>query len=266
MPDFPINPGHGTTTFHGHITLNTHATLNTKSTPYLDIIAATAADYDGLIVSANPFVNGVSYLIDIAVGALSSEQIILPDWLLCGGIGIPACIYIPCNIPEGTRLSVRGQSSTGNSNIYINVIGVTGGLWGAPSGGRIVNLAATPATSKGILLDAGAVANTYPASYTQIIASTTEDIAALWIGAGSHVNTAPQLAAQRIQIGVGAAASEQLIHEMGLSSNITTWSGPPPFWLPSVIPAGSRIAARVRSTTNDATDRVSNVQLMGLVI
>ena len=261
--DFPIGPGSGQTVLFNTTTIAAHATPLTKSN-YTEMIASTAHHYTSLIVSGLGL-TGVNFLVDIAVGAAASEQVILPNLIIPGSAGTYTCIQVPIEIPVGSRVAVRVSATTGASACYISVSGVTGNMWGSPPGGYIQDLATVLASGRGAGLDAGAVANTYPATWTQVIASTTAQVSAISAIVGANNNSATVGALWRLQIGVGAASSEQVIAELAFGSSTIHINSTPSFWLPADIPTGSRIAARVRSSTVDATDRVCQLGLYGLV-
>lgn len=264
MPDFPINYGAGQSILHGPVTVSASGSTNTKGA-WTQIVAATTYEYDSIIISYCPNVAGQSHLVDLGIGAAAAEQTLVPNIFAQGNIEAVMHIQIPVNIPAGSRISVRNQCTSASGQVIVNVIGVCSGLWGTPPGGQILDLASVTASSRGVSVDAGAVASTYGA-WTQLIASTTLDIAAVMLQIGGIVNVNPSAAVFHAQIGVGAAASEQLLHELFFATNITAWFTCHPYWLPASIPAGSRIAARIKSSTTDATDRVASLNLFGLVL
>jgi hypothetical protein len=104
--------------------LTTGATPNVK-TAYTQLFAATTYDvygfwfyYSGSTLSANI----TNFLLDIAIGAGGSEQVILPDYQV-GWAGVATTgmtgLFIPLFIPRGTRISMRAQSSLANDNVRI---------------------------------------------------------------------------------------------------------------------------------------------------
>lgn len=259
--DFPTQSGPGRSILLNVLTAATSATSNTKGA-FAEIVASTSQDFDSLIVHIGSFAN-YNALWDIAVGGSGAEVVVVPN-LLVGGYA-SMTFTLPLQVPAGSRISTRGAAAGGTTSAYVTVIGVTGGLWGAPSGGYIDDLGTTLASSRGILLDAGATINTYP-GWTTIKASTTRDIAALALIVQGNANAGPTSTLWRLQVGVGAASSEVILHETSFIVSTLASMTPHAFWLPSDIPAGSRVAARVRSSTNDATDRVINFNLYGLVV
>lgn len=96
------------------------AAANTKGA-YTQITAATTQPIKWLLAAftagANAALADSSSLIDIAVGAASSEVVIIPDILmgkqLASDVLTPQLFGpVPVDIPEGTRLAVRAQCST----------------------------------------------------------------------------------------------------------------------------------------------------------
>lgn len=98
-------------------------TANTKGA-YSQIVSSTFADIGGIFVvfdsqnTASGSSNVSTSLIDIAVGASGSEVVIVPNTLLSIFLGGSAAIlggylpYMPIQIPAGSRIAVRSQSST----------------------------------------------------------------------------------------------------------------------------------------------------------
>lgn len=115
--------------------IDSGGTINTKGS-YTQIVAATTRDIKGLFWSLDNGPDTVgssssqSFLYDIAVGAAASEQVILPN-LRAGstatGTGVsitPALIgAVPLQIPAGTRLSCRCQST--NNTAATRKFGIT---------------------------------------------------------------------------------------------------------------------------------------------
>jgi hypothetical protein len=104
------------------------SSANTKGS-YVQLTAATTSDYNGFFLGldnqtdpSSGSVGGLYWLLDIAVGAAASEQVILPNHCLFGssvsGIALVnnmASPYFPLPIPAGSRIAARAQCSTGTS-------------------------------------------------------------------------------------------------------------------------------------------------------
>lgn len=266
MPDMPL-PAPGFVAYEGSATATAAGSTNTKGS-YTTVVASTSMDATGILISSETTNVSVSHLIDIAIGAAASEVVVLPNWLMNSAPGINHWIYIPVNLPAGSRISVRNQGSTASAAIVVAAHLVRGSLFSAPNAGRIVDYGTVTATSFGTSIDPGAVANTY-GSWTQITASTTEDISAIYLQLGHHNNSAPQLidsAGFRMDIGVGAAASEVLAWgPISFGSYTNGAYGPMSnLWFPISIPAGVRLSVRARTTTTDATDRKFDIAIYAL--
>lgn len=93
-------------------------TANTKGA-YSQIVAATTRDHCGLAWmldnQGDSTLSNASLLMDIAIGAGGSEQIIIPNIIMrmntAGAVNPVSSGIIPIQIPAGTRLAVHAQSS-----------------------------------------------------------------------------------------------------------------------------------------------------------
>lgn len=270
MPDFPLPP-HG---FAGMQTLTngptSSAVAHTKGS-WADIVASTAFDADGIILSSATLNGSFGHMLDVAVGAGGSEVIILENWLHATATQLGSSIFLPIALPAGSQIRARVAYGGGSAfAIRCAVTLVRGGLLGPPAGGKVVTLGADTTDTGGKVIDPGGTINTYGA-WAEIVASTADDIVGLWPVIGNRGNTAPvsvEMGSFRFDIGVGAAASEQLVAgpiPFGSYTN-ALYSQPPALWLPVTIPAGSRISARGMSSTNNATDRLFDLVLYALTI
>ncbi len=267
MPDFPVGLGGSVLSDSISAAPSSSASTHTKGT-YSQLNASISADASGLYIGINnAAASGRSFLVDIAVGAAASEQIILANLLIDQPLRFVHSLQFPCLIPAGSRLAARCQCSTGSSQIAIDGFLFAAGLWGETPGSPITTMGANTATSKGTTVDAGAVISTYGA-WTTIEASTADDLVAISVRKGCNLNTAPveaNIYSNYLQIGVGAAASEQVIARLPVAATTSGYMGVGfEGWLPARIPAGSRIAARFLANTIDATDRIIDVEILGL--
>lgn len=99
------------------------ATANTKGA-YSQITASVTSDLAGILLAfdlqglTGGTVGAVFWLIDIAVGAAGAEQVIIPNLYqmattaTLGSFFVPFPLYLPIQIPSGTRVAVRAQCST----------------------------------------------------------------------------------------------------------------------------------------------------------
>lgn len=98
--------------------------------------------------------------------------------------------------------------------------------------------------------------NNSKGSWVELIASTTRDSHGLFVVLPSNENSNDYL----FDIGIGAAASEQVILENLLKSQrYSSYFYQFGLW----IPAGTRLSARAQSSIIDATDRLIDVIIYG---
>lgn len=250
----------------------TSGAANTKGA-YAQLIASSAFDADALLVIAAHEAVGflgitVSALLDIAIGAAASEQVVIPDVLLslnqwCGRSGSP--FLVPCKIPAGSRIAARLASSDASTPFNVTVCAINYGLFAMP-GGKIVSYGTASATSRGTSLDPGATANTKGA-YSQLVASTNEDLSGIIICVGSQNLDKTTSCEALLDIAIGAAASEIILIAdlpLGVDTNAQQYMPLVFPFIPCKIPAGTRIAARCQNTTNTAAHRSFDVSILGV--
>ena len=95
------------------------ASINTKGS-YVQLVAATDGPIKQLLLhfgnQANNARTSANFLADVAVGAAASESILIPNipFAIGGSADEPIPSYVgplPCDIPSGSRVAVRGQSN-----------------------------------------------------------------------------------------------------------------------------------------------------------
>lgn len=138
-PPFNSVTDYGTnTSTSGGTTVDAGATANTKGS-YAQLTASTTYAHKGLMVAAmrptpaTAMAADYTQLADVAIGASGSEQIIFPNLRFIASIqtggasGSPLAFtgrgqlnpaftpWIPCDIPAGSRIAVRQQSTSTNA-------------------------------------------------------------------------------------------------------------------------------------------------------
>lgn len=247
--------------------LTASGSINTKGS-YTQLVASTPYDACGFLVTLENPSNGANgFLVDIAVGAAASEIVVVPNipFAISNSASAFGCmsIYVPCEIPAGSRIAARCQSTVASATVNAQVILLDGNFTTDTPYGAPQNYGASTATSLGTQIDPGAVLNT-KGNWVQLVASTTYDLAALQIIADHQ--GAMTLSNILLDIGVGAAASEQIIiPNVQFSSNsggIMLFNSAPPLFH-TRIPAGSRIAARAQNIKTTAASRKIGISLLG---
>lgn len=259
----------GTTT---GTTVTANAAANTKGN-YAQLSAATAYPACGVIIDIPPGNAACDYLLDIAVGAAASESVIISDILVSsthGGTAQCFSVEFPCAIPAGTRVSARCQASTGGTTLIIVVHLITlSTLNPVPLMKTVTTYGDNTVDSGGTSVDPGGSANTLGA-YSQVVASTTYPMRGMVLAFGNQVNTAPASARWLVNVAVGAGGAEVVkIDNIQLRAGTsTTQGGASPIYTPPIacdIPAGTRLAVNAQCTITDATDRLIDVVIYGLI-
>jgi hypothetical protein len=219
-------------------TLITAAGSNNTKGSYTQLIASTAHPAGGLLVilgGANT--SGGAYLVDIAIGAAASEQIILPDlYYHAQSDSTYMYFYIPISVPKGSRLSARTACSSSGRTVRVNVTPVSGEAHESSA----VAYGTDAANSRGTQIVSSGTGNT-KGSWTQIASSTTQSHR--WCVAMFRGVSGSQYL---VDIGVGGSGSEQVVVP---NINLRDSSGGDPvsFGFPLMIPKSTRVAARCQA-------------------
>jgi hypothetical protein len=258
--------GAATGTSNGtNVTCN--ASANTKGN-YAPLITSTAFPSSLMVLAFDTPSSARSYLVDIAIGAASSEQVLISNLLVSvpssnpawGAVGI-----FPLAIPAGTRIAARAQSTTGSSQIRVSCHLFAGGF-GIPPHGAIIDTYGVDTTdSGGTSIDPGGSSHT-KGSYVEITGATTRPHRYLAVLFGSQVNGVMTTGTWLFDIAIGGAGSEVVILNNLVVNATSQADGVHPAMyplLPVNIPAGTRIAARAQSSITDATDRLLDMTILG---
>lgn len=274
MADFPSLRGASrattvgpNTATSGVVTLSPNASPNTKGS-WTEIVSAAPFEVDGFMVFLRGALDSCDSLIDIAIGAAASEQVIVSNIAFTQRAAERAAtsFWVPLKIPSGQRISARCQTTTGTSNsIFIYLVPVASGLKNAPSWGRAVALGAVTADSGGTSVDPGGTINT-KGSYSELTASLDIDVEWIVVNITNQANTAATTALFLMDIAIGAGGSEQVIvpnlHFIIDAAPDTPM--PQHLSFPVSIPKGQRVSVRAQSSINDATDRLFDVVIIGV--
>ena len=202
----------GTTSAEFGTTVTAHSTIHTKNTTYATLIAATARDAYGITIllagTGTVASTNARMLVDIAIGAASSEIVIIPN-LLAGNVATMAqgvaggCLYtFPVFIPAGVRLSANCQAlisaDTCTCAIWLHrdPIGPRGFV-----GSRVTAYGPDTATSSGVSHSPG---NSTYATATQIVANAANPIRYLQLGIDGGTDTTLTSLRGLARIGIGA--------------------------------------------------------------
>lgn len=227
---------------------------NTKG-PWSQLIAATTYDVDLLAIQVRSAGTDQNALMDIGVGAAASEVVIVPnlydsyDGLVSDISRSNGFILCPVSIPNGSRIAIRCQASVADGIVLGRIVPCGGGFRRLTPLGKITDYGTDTANSRGTAVTSGSADF---GSWVQLAASTSRTIHALAAMAGCISYTAG--GDTLVQIGVGANGSEISVMEMGgqwRTSAVGGSNGLSLGFLPCLIPAGTRLSARVNSTNTD---------------
>lgn len=213
----PITPEsltwYATTTFIGAVPY-THATVAHSKGSWVEMIASTSADLNGLgmFLSANNS-NGVntSALLDIGIGTAGNEVAVVENVPIGQWNSDLYKLDLPVHIPRGSRVAVRVQGAQLNAPKTVYVQHALKRLDGRPAPRKLIT------ENADISISTGAV-SIYPAgtgaksAWTQIVAATTMPYQALivWMGP-DNATTYGTASALLVDIGIGASGSETVI-------------------------------------------------------
>lgn len=246
-----------------------HGTANGKGA-YVQLIASTGFAYSAFSVQlTGEGGGGQCYLVDIAIGAAGSEQVIVSNILLdtTRAIGMNDInITLPIAIAAGSRISARCQEpgGAGTRNVGVVLSGRSGGVnYGPASVGAATTYGAVTASTNGTLIDQGASANAWGA-WTQMSASTAVYHNMLIAVMGTDQQAANFGGTYLFQIGIGAAASEVAIAQFRSSTNTNgTRMQNNSYYTNTQIPPGTRLSMRAQCTLAAASDRHATAILLG---
>lgn len=258
---------HTAATVFGAPEMTSSVTANTKGA-YKEFIASTAFDAQGFWVDIATVSTLADFLVDVAVGAEGSEQVILSNWLFSVGDVFfvnPHAFFVPLDIPKDTRISGRMQTSAGGSDTARVIITmVSRAFHGEGPLGVATTYGAATGDSGGASVDPGGTAN-IKGAYKELSASSNR-VKQLLIFFGTRANADPQDAGWMFDIAVGIGGSEQVIVQnlhQTLNVNVDALFSKVLGPFDVDIPAETRIAVASSSSLIDATDRLLDVVLIG---
>ena len=185
---------------------------------------------------------------DIGVGAAGSEKVLIPNLVFGTGANNGdafGTLVFPVQIPAGTRIAMRFQSSNPTANNF--PLGISVKLWdgelhrmegaaGVDAMGLTALTARPYSTTFTAATNAGAIG-----AWSQLVASTSRDYMGLVVLCDCITQDSTNFPTIIVDIGIGASGSEQVIVR-GLFWQHAYPMGYGPF--PVQIPAGSRLSVR----------------------
>ena len=277
MSDFSIMGNGGTATegFGANLATTSgtivapNATAHTKGA-YVELIASTGIDYNELILQLQVDDVDLNCLVDIAIGAAASEQIIISDVSITGidastGRSVDT-LPLPIHIPKGTRISARCQSAaTSGIGVFISGMGIASGMGGSSPLNRVTTEGADTAATKGVEIDPGAVAHT-KGVWVEITASTLRDYAGFLMATDQNNNTGVGAIGWLYDVAIGGAGSEEIIVHDLMRGSMTFGhnTGQTSPYISVAIPKGTRVSVRGQASTTNLNDRKFAATIIGV--
>jgi len=242
----------GALTASSLLTTVTAGTAHAKGA-WVTMIASTGFPASEVIVqsqgAANVAATDTSTLFEIAIGAAASEVVVVPE-TPCGHIDAGGFHNwrFPVAVPAGVRVSMRIQSAVASKTLTAQVRLVGGGVVPPEaSSARGDAYGILTASSGGTALTVAGATHTKSA-WTQLVASTTGRARFMVVGLQPVVGTVIAATAGLVDIGVGAAAAEQVVvPNVPYSTIATEVIRYEAITVPVTIPSGTRIAARYQA-------------------
>ena len=192
-----------------------------------------------------------SALMDVGIGAAGSEVVIAPDIAVGGGVnsGGAGCNFaLPIKIPGATRVAFRFRCAQASRIYIIQQVVFSGQIADSKFADQLPTSVDTLGTSTAT--SAGTAMSGASGTWVEITPSTTKDYQALaLIPSGPQDTTGGTQAIVHMDLGIGAAGSEQVIAHAGCTVNANGVIFPLDTndthgLFGGLIPAGTRIAVR----------------------
>jgi hypothetical protein len=151
----------GTTSSEFGTAVTASSTPHVKNTTWTELIASTAYDAWGIFIAVFNVAyatTAVSFLLDIGIGAASSEVVIVPD-LVCGSCGVSNQAesginmwFFPIFIKAGSRIAGTGQALIASDTAHVQIHLLQYPIPGMWYGRRVTAYGITSAYSYGTLI------------------------------------------------------------------------------------------------------------------
>lgn len=250
--------------------ISSHASANTKGS-WTQLIAATSFAASSLVIQINRSTGVRSFLVDIGIDTGGGDTVLIPNCMVaCGDDGgqYGYRVRLPVTIPSGAQVLARCQDNIGGSAVNVSCHIIAGAFDDGITAASHTDYGTSTGNSRGTQIDPGATPNTKPATYTELVTSTTNAMKLALIQI-ANINQSPVLAAWALDIATGAGGSESIIiPDLIVEQSVAGTGGdmfqPSCVLLPVDVPAGTRLSARAACSTGDATDRLITVSIIGI--
>lgn len=245
------------------------ATVNAKGA--WETIGTSTFAYERIIVQVGATGSAADYVFDIGIDDGAGNSFVLAENLrisaLKGAGDLFLSYSLPLKIAAGAIVEARSAATVASAGLRMTIVGCSASPLSGGSYSYMVALY-TPATSRGVAIDAGATRNAKGA-WAQLQASTAHNVDAIMLGIGPNADvTRTAVTTGLLDIGIGTAGAEFSLASNMLWGFTTTSDTPFPNVIgviPMGIAAGTRVAARCQANNNTAGDRTLDLAAWGFV-
>ncbi len=247
------------------IAVTAHATNANAYGDWAQLIAATSGPADYILLSVYFEKAGGTSLRNFRFDLGNGTNVIVDSACIevKGDSGTMVVMGFPVHVPSGAQLQARCMASVAAEVLEMSVQLFGSGRFSLPGFTKAVSYGVS--NSKGTNVDPGATPNTKPTTWTQLTASTNEDLAGFYVCVGNDTEASQALANWLLDIAIGASTSEAAIVENLLVVGNTLEGTKQPFFVPHPIPKGSRVSARCQCDIAVDGDRDLSVSITGFV-
>lgn len=254
----------GDTSNRGTVT-TAAGSANTKGS-FTQLTAATGIEGWGIYLYIYGGSGTSISLVDIGIGA-ATEDVLIPNLQVPAGNQSGAVQYFfPILIPEGSRLSVRHQSSVASNTLRIcgNIVGPCESM--PPPLSVVTDYGTDLANTRGTIIPGNTTTANTEGSETQITAATTDNMRGFVLGVGPAGDITTAGSEHSLCIRQGAATGDNIIDNVQFNRDAGTDIPRPPAsaFYPCDVPSGTRLSATLSSSVTTAGDRDIDVIVYGV--
>lgn len=237
-----------------------HSAGNASKSGYTQIIASTAEQYDGIEITFRTNSGGVRALVDIAVGGLGSEVVVIANIPIRTSSNSNIYrVFFPLRIAASSRVAIASQANGAGQTFVLSAWGVKGAF---TSYATCTTYGADTTNTTGTVVDGGGSANT-EGNWVELTSACAADHDQLIVSVLSPITNASASVSVMVDIGTGAALSETAILNdiFALNPNGAVGNNVPckPMFPAATVASGTRIAARCQADSTDAQGRTAGV-------
>jgi hypothetical protein len=245
------------------------ATAHTKGA-WTPLVAASAADARAILVliSGDASSSVENYLVDIGTGGAGSETAVIQNLSHAGPTArLLTPYYLPLPLAAGTRVTARCQcGAAGAGGLRVVAYLLSAQAVDLQACTQVTTYGATPATTRGTLLDPGGTANT-KGPWVPIVAASTRPIDWL-IPMTDNRGDVTQVACEWfVDVGTGTPGAEAVVVANLQFQATATLDLKVPQCYPAIpiprVSAGTRVAARAQCNITTAGSRLLGLLLIG---